>query len=465
MATKKKQADGFVNLTSHLGVRGGNINGDATYIPSNLSRNRVKLENAYRGSWIVGVAIDSVAEDMTRAGINIKGDLEPEQIQQLQSSITRLGVWDALLNTIKWGRLYGGAIAYIDIEGQDPSTPINYDAIGKGQFKGLKVFDRWQLQPSVNEWVTEGIDEGLPKYYDVIQDPNTGATTGLKIHHSRAIRFIGIQLPIYQAITENMWGESIVERLYDRLIAFDTATAGASNLINKAHLRTVQINGLREVLAAGGQAEENLLKMFHHMRLLQTNEGITLLDSTDTFQAHSYTFAGLSDMVLQFGQQISGSLGIPLVRLFGQSPTGMNSTGESDLRIYYDNINAQQESRLREGMTKILKVLNRSILGIATPDTFDFGFNTLWQTSDNEKADIALKMTDTIIKAFDAGIIDQATAMQELKQASEITGMFSNIKQEDIDEQEQLPPMPEIEPTEQQAGTLDRIKGWISGKI
>jgi hypothetical protein len=74
-------------------------------------------------------------------------------------------------------------------------------------------------------------------------------------------------------------------------------------------------------------------------------------------------------------------------------------------------------------------------------------------------------MTDTIIKAFDAGIIDQATAMQELKQASEITGMFSNIKQEDIDEQEQLPPMPEIEPTEQQAGTLDRIKGWISGKI
>ena len=36
---------------------------------------------------------------------------------------------------------------------------------------------------------------------------------------------------------------------------------------------------------------------------------------------------GISDMILQFGQQISGALGIPLVRLFGQH-TNSKSVGD-----------------------------------------------------------------------------------------------------------------------------------------
>jgi hypothetical protein len=36
-------------------------------------------------------------------------------------------------------------------------------------------------------------------------------------------------------------------------------------------------------------------------------------------------------VLLQFAQQLSGALNIPLTRLFGQSPAGMNSTGEGDL--------------------------------------------------------------------------------------------------------------------------------------
>lgn len=460
--------DGFANLAARMGLGAQNVFSEGTYIFDLLTRNRIKLEAMYRGSWIVGAAVDSIAEDMTRAGISIKGDIQPEQIEQMQVQMTRIGVWSALLEAIKWGRLYGGAVAMIVIDGQDPSTPLNVSTVGRGQFKGLRVFDRWQLQPSLQNIVIDGMDFGLPMFYDVISDVTTGQVSNVRIHHTRVVRQIGVQLPAYQAITEQMWGESVVERMYDRLVAFDTATSGAANLIQKAHLRTVQIDKLREVLAAGGKAEENLLQMFHHMRMLQTNEGLTLLDKEDQFQAHSYTFSGLSDMILQFGQQIAGATGIPLVRLFGQSPAGLNSTGESDLRMYYDNIASQQESRLREGMMKVLRVLHQSMFGVAAPEGFDFDFVPLWQTSTKEKADIATAITTTVGTAFEKGIIDQATAMQELKQSSDVTGVFSNITDEQIEEAKMAPPpMPvEGEPVvteEQPASLMDRIKAWIEG--
>lgn len=459
--------DGFANLTARMGLGAQNVLSDSTYIFDLLTRNRIKLEAMYRGSWIVGAAVDSVAEDMTRAGISIHSTNDPEQIKQMQSMLTRLDVWGSLLELIKWGRLYGGAIAVINVDGQDLSTPLNVETVGKGQFRGLRVYDRWQLQPDMVNMIEEGKDAGLPAYYTVISNIATGQVSNLRIHHSRVIRQIGIQLPAMQAVTEEWWGESVIERMYDRLVSFDAATAGAANLIQKAHLRTVQIDKLREVLAAGGKAEENLLQMFHHMRMLQTNEGLTLLDKEDTFQAYSYTFSGLSDMILQFGQQISGATGIPLVRLFGQSPAGLNSTGESDLRMYYDNISAQQESRLREGMLKILRVLHRSLFGSDAPDSFDFDFVPLWQTSTKEKADIAAAVTTTIATAYEKGIIDQATAMQELKQSSDVTGVFSNITDEQIEEAKmEPPPMPtEGEPVvaDQPASMMDRIKAWLNG--
>lgn len=462
--------DGFANLTARMGLGAQNVFSEGTYIFNLLTRNRMKLEAMYRGSWIVGAAVDSVAEDMTRAGINIHSTQEPDQIQIMQQMLTRMGIWQSLLDAIKWGRLYGGALACIVVDGQDPSTPLNIDTVSKNQFKGLKVYDRWSLQPDVTNMIQDGMNAGLPEYYSVVSDVNTGKVSGVKWHHSRVIRFIGIQLPIWQAITEMMWGESVIERLQDRLVAFDTATSGAANLIQKAHLRTVQIDKLREVLAAGGKAEENLLTMFHHMRMLQTNEGLTLLDKEDSFTTTQYSFSGLSDMILQFGQQISGATGIPLVRLFGQSPAGLNSTGESDMRMYYDNISAQQESRLRDGMMKMLQVLHMSLFGTRAPEGFDFDFVPLWQTSQKEKADISNTIVTLVSTAYEKGIIDQATALQELKQSSDQTGVFTNITDEQIDEAKLAPPPVPTEaaplPTEPQADNktlIERLKAWVNG--
>jgi phage-related protein (TIGR01555 family) len=418
--------DSFQNFAARLGIDSGNLSAGATYNLRYLSRNRQLLDAMYRESWIVGKAVDLVAEDMTKRGVEINSSMNPAEIDELMRGWKSLKIWDALSSTIKWGRLYGGAIAVLLIDGQNTETPLRPETVQQGQFRGLLALDRWQVQPSLNKLVTElGPNLGMPQFYDVL-----GAARALgnkRIHYSRVIRIDGTELPYWQAQAENWWGQSVIERLYDRLLAFDSTTQGAAQLIYKAHLRTYKVEGLRDIIAAGGQVLAGLVKQINFIRLTQTNEGLSLMDAKDEFEAFSYSFAGLDTVLLQFSQQLSGAIGIPLTKLFAQSPAGMNATGESDLRNYYDSINQEQESKLRNGMGLIVRVSYRSQYGNEPPAGTDFTFRALWQLSDEQKATVAATLTTAITGAVTSGLVGQKTGLLELRQQSRLTGVWTNI--------------------------------------
>jgi uncharacterized protein len=464
--------DGFTSFTNGLGLGADNVLTTAQYLTtSNLTSDRTQLDSMYRESWIIGAAIDAIADDMVRSGISIESSNTTTEIAQMQRKMTSLGLWRAINTGLKWGRLYGGAAALIMIEGQDVSTPLDVNTIMEGQFKGLRVFDRWSLMPSMS-FIHDGGNDGLPEYYTVTDSTMSLSADQRTFHHSRVIRFTGIDLPVWDAVNEQMWGASVIERLQDRLIAFDSATMGAANLVNRAYLRTVRIDKLRDILAAGGEAEANLIKMFLMVRTMQRNEGLTLLDKEDEFDTHTYQFSGLSDIILQFGQQISGAIETPLVRLFGQSPAGLSSTGESDMRNYYDGILAKQEARLGEGIGLLLQILHQSMFKKRAPDDFGFTFVPLWQLTQEQMAEIAERKSKVIIEAFNSGVIKKSTALKELKAISVNTGVFTNITDEDIKgadgEDPPLPPAmvtalaPTLAPTKDSA--LSRTMRKLFGK-
>lgn len=433
-------SDSFQNFAAKVGIGTDNQTSGSTYGFNPITRNRGLLEWMYRGSWICGKVVDCPADDMTRAGIEFTGDISPDDIDKIGTAINALAIWPCINSTAKWGRLYGGALAVMLIDGQKPETPLQPERVSKGQFKGLLVLDRWMVQPNYSELITElGPDLGKPKFYETVVEGF--AIPRMRIHHSRCLRIDGVELPFWQRITENLYGMSVLERLYDRLVAFDSTTQGAAQLVYKAHLRTLSIDGLRQIVAAGGKAMEALAAQVELMRRYQSNEGISLIDAKDKFETHQYAFSGLDQVLLQFGQQLSGAADIPLVRLFGQSPAGLNSTGESDIRNYYDGIAQQQELHLRRPMTTLLMVMALS-LGIKLPDGWGFKFNPLWQMSDKDKAEIADRVSTAVVRANEFGIIGSKTAMQELKQSSRVTGIFSNITDEQINQAEEDPPDP-----------------------
>lgn len=460
-----KTADGFDNFCSKLGLNNDNALSGGTYIFNLVTRNRILLEAAYRGSWIVGKVINCIPEDMTKRGITLTTVDGEKELPKFKAAVSRLQIAQSLCTLKKWARLYGGAIAVIQIKGQKLDTPLNLDTIAKGQFEGLSVYDRWMLNPDLSRLIDSGPEMGLPYYYDIVNSvtstqPDAKSATGqIRVHHTRCIRQIGILLPYFQAITEMLWGESELEQLWDRLISFDNATMSCASLIDRANLRTVGIDKLREILAAGGEAQAGLEAQFEMMRRLQVNEGLTLLDKEDTFASTAYSFAGLSDMMLQFAQQLSGAIDTPLIRLFNQSPAGLSSNGDGDLRMYYSNINAKQESELRNPWEVLIKIIWASEFGKPLPDDATFTFTPLEQPTDTEKATNAKTTTDTIVGAFEAGIIDRKTALVELRNGADTSGLFSNISDEDITEAEdEEPPSPDGEPESEDGGDKEEKK-------
>lgn len=453
--------DGVSNPLLRIGTGTLNSFAASTYRPEFVSMGRQVLEWAYQTSWMCGLAVDVVAEDMTREGIELKLD-DPKVADRINADIDDYGVMESLCEAIKWARLYGGSIGVILIDGQSVDEPL--ETVPPGSFRGLMVLDRWQLDNTNFDPVQEmGSDFGKPDYYRVVAK-NCEVDFGTdRIHHSRVIRLEGRKLPFYLRQSYQGWGASVIEPIWDRVKGFDIATSGATQLLSKAYLRYYKVKGLRDILtnpvaAKGFKAQMDTIREF------QSAEGLTVGDVEDDFQTLTYTFTGIPEVMLQLGQQISGALGIPLVRLFGQSPAGLSSTGESDIRMYYDSIKKQQRSMLRSGVKKLLDVMYQSATGKPAPADLSFDFRSLWQMDQSEKAGVCASAFASIRDAYSNGMIDLPTALKELKALSDTVGIFSSITDEDIADAEKqeamdLPEAPELTYENLQAEIPNGVQG------
>lgn len=431
---RSRALDAFSNVLARLGAGTPNLLEGTEYSLQRMSRDFNTLNALYRESWIVRRIIDVIPADMLKNWITITSGLDPDVEKRLSLTLRRTQLIDKLKRGMQWGRLYGGALGVMLVkhQGYDLSQPLQLDWIMPGDFAGLLIFDRWNGVNPSSELIEDisDPDYGYPKYYTVT-DPAGGGS--VKIHHSRVIRFTGNTLPFWEEIAEMQWGASVDESVFDELRKRDNVSWNIAQLTFMANIRVLKMQDLGQLLAAtDNESQAELLRTLEAQNMLLNNMGMQVMDAADGLETHQYTFGGLADCYQQFIMDISGAAEIPVTRLFGRSPSGLNATGESDLQNYYDMIAEKQESYLRPILNKALPPFIISTLG-SLPDDFDFEFDPVAEPTDKERADLAKCGTDNVVAAYNAGLISQRTALKELKQQSERTGVWTNITDEDIE--------------------------------
>lgn len=431
---RSRALDAFSNVLARLGAGTPNLLEGTEYSLQRMSRDFNTLNALYRESWIVRRIIDVIPADMLKNWITITSGLDPDVEKRLSLTLRRTQLIDKLKRGMQWGRLYGGALGVMLVkhQGYDLSQALQLDWIMPGDFAGLLIFDRWNGVNPSSELIEDisDSDYGYPKYYTVT-DPAGGSS--VKIHHSRVIRFTGNTLPFWEEIAEMQWGASVVESIFDELRKRDNVSWNIAQLTFMANIRVLKMQDLGQLLAAtDDESQAELLRTLEAQNMLLNNMGMQVMDAADGLETHQYTFGGLADCYQQFIMDISGAAEIPVTRLFGRSPSGLNATGESDLQNYYDMIAEKQESYLRPILNKVLPPFIISTLG-SLPDDFDFEFDPVAEPTDKERADLAKCGTDNVVAAYNAGLISQRTALKELKQQSERTGVWTNITDEDIE--------------------------------
>ena len=439
--------DTFVNVLTRQGLGMPNSMNATAYPITRITQDYLLLISMYRNNWIVRKIIDRVAQDMTKAWVNITSDVAPGVLDRIDRLERVAHIRAKITEGIQWARLFGGAAGLIMIDGlgeEDLLEPLKPEMIMPGSFKGLMIVDRWSGVYPDNGLIEDISDPefGLPEYYE-ISDYTSQST--FAVHHSHVLRFNGCHLPSWEEQSTQMWGSSEIEAVYEELVKRDNTSANLAGLIFRANMNIRKINGLGPTLsAADSQTIADLYSTLEAQNQLLNNFATYVVDSEDDFNTiQNTTFSGLNDIYESFMLDVSGACGIPVTLLFGRSPAGMNATGESDLQNYYDMIGQKQETYLRPILEKLLPVEFMSEFG-EIPDDINFQFNSPRSQSETEVADVVEKKATTINNLFVSGLLPQKIALKELQEIGRRTDMFTNISDEDVEQADAVPDLGDV---------------------
>lgn len=421
--------DAFSNPLFRLGW-GSQSPLEATEYPlTRMTDNYALLNSLYRDNWVVQNVVGLMVDDMLREWYKLQGEITPEMQAEYDRQERKTRLQSRVNEGLRWGRLYGGAAGLIMIEGQDDlAKPLDLEMVYPGSFKGLYILDRWQgVSPNLG-LVFDGGEE-VPESYSIVDGRGHTVAT---VHHSRVVRFTGRDLPRIERQAELYWGESEIEALYKEVVAHDNVSANMAALTFQANINTMEIEGLQQLFGIGtSDVQRRFWQTMQAQSVLRSNFGTQLVEKGTKLTNTQYTFTGLADVYESMCLNLCGASHYPMTKLFGRSPAGMNATGESDLKNYYDYVDSQREAKLRPALQKLLPVLAMSAWGYV-PEDIEIAFPPLWTPTAKEVAEIGKAKTETLVSAYQAGLLNVDTAQKELKKLEDETGLYGSLTDEEI---------------------------------
>lgn len=400
-------ADSLTNLVSRMGTDRDKASASFYGMPL---LDDAQLLNAYRGAWLPRKIVDIPAFDSVRAWRDWQA--EGEQIEPIEVEEKRLNVRGKVLEARIKARLWGGAAIHIGTGDADLAKPLDVDRIKKGGIKYLTVLTRRQLSVGAIDRDVESEFYGRPAFYTL----TAGDKAQVQIHPSRLVIFSGNAQPDIDLVagSDLAWGDSVLLSVLDAIKNADGTAGNIASLIFEAKVDIIRVPNFMASLRDEGY-KQRILERFTLANTAKGINGTLILDKEEEYESKQATFATLPDVLDRFLQIVSGAADIPATRLLGQAPAGMNATGESDLRNYYDRLSAMQEVEMGPAMHRLDEALIRSALGSRPADVY-YEWAPLWGLSDKEKADI-FKLKADAARALAGSTAGQIIPVEALSDA------------------------------------------------
>lgn len=396
--------DGMRNVLSGLGTHNDKGASNRHYLefPSDS-----ELTTAYEMSWIARAMVDMPAVDATKHWRTWSG----KSAEKLQHEDARLEIRAKAAQAIKSARLYGGAVIYIGVGDDDPSQPLDHRSVREIQF--ITALDRFDMTAGrvVRDIASPRFNK--PENYTATVNGKTRT-----VHPSRLCEF-GASKPAsytYGSAIQG-WDNSILVSKMEAVRAIDGVMASLSSLVAEAKIDVIKSPELTNRVQ-DPRYEAALMAQLQLAEKAIGNRRKMLLDAEEDFVTSTYAFAGMSDVVDRFMQMAAGAAEIPSTRLFGESPGGLNSTGESDLSNYDAGLQSMQSNII----TPALKPLDDCMRAVAGDLEGDFTWNPVREPTGKALADMQKATVDSI-----TGLA--ATQLYEDDDMVEIAGpMLTRVK-------------------------------------
>jgi len=410
VGTKKNiRADGWDNLGTNLGNIGRSRSGATRYIYSQRLE-KDTLTNIYLSDSLGRRVVNILIDDAFRSFI----DADPLLLKEL----SRLKAKQKLIEVATWARLYGGAllIAFVD-DGLDLDKKLNIEKIKK--VVSFRVFDRHQVSWTQDDLSIDYYDEhyGEPEYY-TIQQQNT---LPFRVHRSRCHLFQGERIPVHEKVKNQGWDGSILQSVYEAIKNYGTSMNACSEIVQDFIQIILGIDGLADMLRQGN--DDLVMKRSTIIDMTRSVANTIFLDSeNENYSKHSSSVSGLPELLDRFVEAVSGATGIPITKLTGRAPSGLNATGEHDAANWNGIVDSYRRDQIEPAITWITEMLEAQKLWKgARPSTFEWQFPALKVTGEEERAKIRLLAAQADAIYMQNGAIDPITLIKARFPAGEWT--------------------------------------------
>lgn len=404
---------------------------------------KAQLDAAYRSDWISRKVVDIPAYDATREWRTWQA--EKQDITALTDLEKSLRVQKKVQMALMRARLYGGAALIMGVnDGRKPEEPLDIEKVSKDSFKWLHVVSRHELNAGQTDWNIQSPYFGQPAFYtrtlqhatvtaaskeqqaEAEREAKRFASGGqLTIHPSRIIRFTGLECP--EMNMADGWGDSVLQLCQDAIIQLGTVSSSLAALVQEAKVDIVKIPELSERMS-NKEYEKRLTDRFALAAMLKSIYSVMLLDKEEEWERVEQTFTGMPEVMQAYMMMVCGAADIPATRFMGQSPQGMNATGDSDTRNYYDRVSTEQETSITPALDPLDVVLQLSALG-TQPDGLYYEWNALWQMDDQQKADIETKRAAVVAQDVTMGLLDPMVLQKGRENQLIESGFYPGLEQ------------------------------------
>jgi phage-related protein (TIGR01555 family) len=340
------------------------------------------------------------AKDMTREWIDLQGEIG----SQVEKELQRIKAQRAFYEAIAWQRAYGSSLIVVGVSNQPTRITEHGDVVVDyskplkvgGKVEWLQVFDRYEVSDVKFD------ASGNIETYTINVGASKTKANYQEVHASRILRFDGEPMPRRRRELGD-WGQSIVMRAIDVVADYESAVEGCAVAMQDFNLIILRLKDLTKMLAA--DKEGIARKRIGEMDLMRSLFRMLTLDSEDSHEIQSRNFGGVSEIIDRLAERVATVARMPLSLLLGRAPAGLNATGDSDLRWWYDNVKSEQETKMREPLQKLIEIICASI-GVAAEDVPVPAFVSLWQPTQQESAQTHLTQAQADSIYLTAGVVD-----------------------------------------------------------
>jgi phage-related protein (TIGR01555 family) len=297
-----------------------------------------------------------------------------------------------------FGRVHGDCFLYLDVTGGGSVTnPLDPAKISRVNF--LRKVERDRL--SVHSYYSDprNVLYGEPELYSISQRANDASLARVLVHESRFLKFYGARTSDRAREANGGWHDSILQRISKVLRDFGVTWDAAQLLLSNSAQPKYKLQGLFQAMLAPDGAQ----KIAERMASIDRARGplnSVLLDAGDKdWEGEEFTYevaplTSLPELLDRFASRLAAAAGgIPVTKLFGISPAGMNATGESDAKNWYRLLAAFRQDRLQPEIER-LTVLLLSELNQAETE-FEIAWPALDRPSALEDAQLRKAVAET----------------------------------------------------------------------